>query len=670
MRPSIQTRTTLAVLCGTILLGIGLAPIASCAYLPFLHSDQVACPSGAHSLCSDLDATTIEDLRQKTPGSFESLLVYLENDLSVWESNRSEITRMLDAWPDEARQLPASWITRVANQEKLPLLELVKTVSIEVCPAGKQLIDFVEGLDHYGENNISTLKMNRVEFTSELAHSISEAEFVQDLESLDLRRNGMGPEELEYLFNDARYRHLENLDLSNNPLGVNGLQQLAQVDGFPQLTRLTLGNVDADDAGVRALTESNYLKNLEHLDLSFNSLGGDGGLYLSQVEFLNLQSLNLEMALGSSGVEHLVNNYIGDNLIELNLAGNYITDENVRSLVESSWAHGLERLDLSVNYLSPEGIRLVASSEKLSGLRALDISVNQTRQRYDSGVGIAELVESNSLTRLSELSIGLLRVNDQNVNALVNADFFENIEELDLTGNSIRCDGLVTILESLDQGEIRLLRLLINRLFHCGRDFSDMARVELPHLEKLDLSSSGGLGGFDFARLMENVDTPKLKNLELRNNSLRRYVDQLAVAISNLQYLEEVDFSYTAIGNNGVEDFVSEHRLEGLRRLGLSGNGIDDEGVEILTDSPVSGTIESLEINDNEITIEGARNILVESPMTELRHMDFRENPVDISELRRVIEESRRSIIVEGTTDEGNRVRIGGAQGAVCTTAL
>ena len=661
MRESTQTGISVSAFFGSIMSVFILASVFTCSHGPLVQSDRVACPLGDRSLCNELDDTFLRNLTQQTPDAFGEILVALDDDVAVWDSNRSEIGRILDAWPDEARQLPSSWISRIVNQEDLPLIGLVKTVSIDTCPSGGVLKTFIDNLDQYDQNNISILEVNRIQFTPELAARLAEADFTQHVESLDLSRNSIGPAESEHLFAGARFDELTNLDLSNNPLGEQGLQKLAQVDDFPRLTRLRLENVEADRESVRALAESDHLTGLEYLDLSWNSLGNDGGFFLSQVEFSNLESLNLERtALGSRGLEFLSNHEIGADIRKVNFSGNEISDIGIHSLVEASWVQNIEDVNLSQNSITSEGIRLVAASDNMSTLQALDISDNRTfsgksTSRAEGRVERIEgLVESNNLTQLRELSIESLRLNNDDADALVNASFFPNIEKLEIAHNEIGCDGLVTILDSLNEGAIRVFGLGgddIRGCFDIGVDV-----VELPRLEKLSLVHSIPV---DLVRVMENIEAPMLRVLRLR-----RFV---VGEVDDIQGLEEVDISNSSIGNSGIEGLVSGQGGRGLRRLGLNGIGIDDEGIEALKERSVLDSLELLEVTDNDLTDVGARKILLESSMTALRYLDLRENPVDISELRRIVEESGQEVVVEVTSENDETVVVGGTPPWVCT---
>jgi uncharacterized protein (TIGR02996 family) len=177
--------------------------------------------------------------------------------------------------------------------------------------------------------------------------------------------------------------------------------------GHPPLLRhLRIAHARLNDRALERLAESKPLAALEALELPANAVAGDGleGLGhapgLTRLRALALtgnalspQSLGLAQlgnsplarrlevlvlrscALGEGAVRHLATAREWPSLVELDLAGNALNDDDVESLCESGIVRALRRLDLSENDLGRMGLRALANCPALDALEVLDLSL-------------------------------------------------------------------------------------------------------------------------------------------------------------------------------------------------------------------------------------------------------------------------------------------------------
>ena len=135
----------------------------------------------------------------------------------------------------------------------------------------------------------------------------------------------------------------------------------------PLAYRVTNLTLDLDDAGLRILSRSDWLR-LDKLTVT-GTVTRAGVLSLNAARFApTVRALELSARIGDDGVAALAHATRFGKLVELDLAGNDITDAGLRALASARFLPQLEVLDLSEN-----GIELTADAP---GLRALADALN------------------------------------------------------------------------------------------------------------------------------------------------------------------------------------------------------------------------------------------------------------------------------------------------------
>jgi uncharacterized protein (TIGR02996 family) len=142
----------------------------------------------------------------------------------------------------------------------------------------------------------------------------------------------------------------------------------------PLAYRVTNLSLDLDDAGLRALSRSDWLE-LDKLIVT-GTVGRAGVLALNTARFAaGLRSLEIATQVGDEGVAALAAGTRFAKLVDLDLAGNDITDAGLRVLASARFLPQLEVLDLSENQLQltddAPGLRALADALNPDALRKL-----------------------------------------------------------------------------------------------------------------------------------------------------------------------------------------------------------------------------------------------------------------------------------------------------------
>src|SRR5262249_53062365 len=88
------------------------------------------------------------------------------------------------------------------------------------------------------------------------------------LHSLDVTRQGIGPQGARAMADSPHLGNLRELRLGGNPLGDEGVEALAASTHLLHLNKLGLGNTGLLVAGLRALLASEIVRRVEELDLT------------------------------------------------------------------------------------------------------------------------------------------------------------------------------------------------------------------------------------------------------------------------------------------------------------------------------------------------------------------------------------------------------------------
>ncbi len=140
-----------------------------------------------------------------------------------------------------------------------------------------------------------------------------------------------------------------------------------------------------------------------------------------------IRHLTIRGNIGDRGAGALAESPDFGHLERLNLLGNGIGDDGLRSLLEAD-GFALETLSLTGNKITDEGASAVADSENAAGLRVLHLSRNEIGDD-----GVTALAESPHLGKLDTLALGSHEeITDEGAKALVESTTLTSLRRLEL----------------------------------------------------------------------------------------------------------------------------------------------------------------------------------------------------------------------------------------------
>jgi len=181
---------------------------------------------------------------------------------------------------------------------------------------------------------------------------------------------------VEYIAENPLFENLTILNLETNELGNDG--PIALANGvLHKLKWLDLSDNWLGIEGVKALSKSPHLQDLEYLGLNWNeALKDNGAAYLAAHELPNLRRLSLRnVGITDQGAVHLANSDAFQELTSLDLRENAISNEGAIALSKSHSFPKLQALYLSGNRIGFRGKRALKSSPHLQKVE-LELSGN------------------------------------------------------------------------------------------------------------------------------------------------------------------------------------------------------------------------------------------------------------------------------------------------------
>jgi Ran GTPase-activating protein (RanGAP) involved in mRNA processing and transport len=401
---------------------------------------------------------------------------------------------------------------------------------------------------------------------------------------------------------------------------------------------IKLSEADIDDKKVemlvKMLSRKTGLRKLRELNLFNNDITELGAKSIVNELGLSttLTCLNLGYCgIGNKGFAEIFNSMFPA-LVKLNLCKNDITEFTDNK--DKKTALALAILDISRNEISAKCLNniLLRHFEKL---QELDISSMK--------IGNFEIVELEDITqqlsnlsKLTKLYLCCNQINDTVMSALSLGLRLNTLNELDLSYNLIKEDGLSNLSQC-----INLIKLNLNHNHICDIGATTIGEilVILTNISNLDLSSNkiGDVGVSEIFKGLEkctgltklqlysnkigNVGATKIGILRNLHNLIEFsiYGNQIGkdgaaeIASVMVQWYALTDFnlSFNPIGNEGIKSFANAlSQYKALKRLNLCDISIDNTGVnffaEVLTNNI---TLTYLNLGSNPIEIDAISNI-------------------------------------------------------------
>ena len=123
----------------------------------------------------------------------------------------------------------------------------------------------------------------------ELAKLIANFEPIDKVKSFIITHNGLTPEALQILIDSDYVQDVEYLQLGSNELGDEGVKLIANTEKFRNVHTLNLECNGVGPEGAKALAASPYLNKIDYLSLVDNRVGEEGAYAIANAD--NLASL-------------------------------------------------------------------------------------------------------------------------------------------------------------------------------------------------------------------------------------------------------------------------------------------------------------------------------------------------------------------------------------------
>lgn len=123
----------------------------------------------------------------------------------------------------------------------------------------------------------------------ELAKLIANFEPIDKVKSFIITHNGLTPEALQILIDSDYVQDIEYLQLGSNELGDEGVKLIANTEKFRNVHTLNLECNGVGPEGAKALAASPHLNKIDYLSLVDNRVGEEGAYAIANAD--NLASL-------------------------------------------------------------------------------------------------------------------------------------------------------------------------------------------------------------------------------------------------------------------------------------------------------------------------------------------------------------------------------------------
>ncbi|MBS0261841.1 MAG: TIGR02996 domain-containing protein [Planctomycetes bacterium] len=317
---------------------------------------------------------------------------------------------------------------------------------------------------------IESLQLSQCEATDEGLAAIFASPFFKSLTDLSLQGLPLSDELVEQLAQSPMARQLKRVNLDGCELTTAAIAALVKSPGWQQLEELGLGGNKLDDAALKLLAGCANLGHVRRLTLNELRPTAEGITALVQASFFpTLEVLDLSR---SRLEDHDKIAPLGQvpqaRLRELDLSASVDGNAFLTLLTQRPWLSHLQRLDLSLcEPLTADGIRQLVESPYLGDLTAIDFGYSKPGLN-----GVQLLVNCPRFAKLQRLELNDCALSADAVRLLLDADFADSLEKLNLRYNPIGDEGAMLLVRSQRLRKLRSLYLI-------GDDFQETTRQAL-----------------------------------------------------------------------------------------------------------------------------------------------------------------------------------------------
>ena len=374
-------------------------------------------------------------------------------------------------------------------------------------------------------------------------------------------------------------KYLTFLDISNNNINAKSMELFAMVLPQTHLRTLVLWGNSFGDEGLEALAAqlpmSSYIENLFLGQTNISATGMK--IFSEKLPKSNLIVLNLYgNKLGDEAVKTLALKIPKTSLLNLVLGNNSITFEGAKELAENIKKSSLERLYLGENCLGAKGAKEIASQLLGSNLWRLNLWNNNIGNE-----GAKWLADGIKGSGLKELRLAGNSIEDEGIAALAHVLSETNLTVLDLNRNNFSSNGLQLL-------ALNLPKTTIKKLYLSGNGINKISAQSLTEIitnsSVIELYlNDNNLGDKGVKTIAKNLQKSCITTLELRENGISNigvsyFIEAMVIypdSHSHYIWFHEIDSKFSTIP-------IAPKPNSQLSRLTLGYNFIDDKGMAAL----------------------------------------------------------------------------------------
>ena len=428
---------------------------------------------------------------------------------------------------------------------------------------GMRWLAYQEGLCY----NLIELNLSENLLDHKAAKFLTKVEF-NSLDRLNISKNDLGPLGAAILAEKGNFPNLRELNIAENSLMKEGAKGLANGPAFKKISTLNIFGNDINDYGFYILSKGKF-ENISELYLGANKLGDDAMTYMAN--FKNLEILDMSYnSLTYKGVNNICGKYF-KNITSLNLDNNAIGVEGTY-LIASYKDNSLRRLSLVKNDICTKGAELI-SIMNLLNLESINISDN-----FINDLGFYFICKGK-FENLKELDVSLNKISDKGLIYLTEANFTETLTLLNLAGNDITDSGTRSI-SFCKMPELETLNLSVNYLQ--SKTGSHLSKCSFDLLSSLSLErnkiKSIGLNNIVTAKFFSNLVKLNLGYCRIGNEGCRILAEANVAKIINLNLKDD------NIDDDGVVS-LCKGNWKNLKDINLEDNNIGKIGIDAIINS-------------------------------------------------------------------------------------
>jgi uncharacterized protein (TIGR02996 family) len=335
--------------------------------------------------------------------------------------------------------LDAYSIKRLLNSDHLQNLRSLDLNESRFTESGFRAVLSCPGI------RLRAFNLSGIELDMDWVRTLACSSCVKDLRELYLRATGLNINQILVLTYSDYLQQLETLDLRCNQFGSpREMQALVGMRRFPLLKHLDLTSCAVGDAGLKSLVKTPLWRQWETLVLWNNEITDRGVIEMAQAQPpAKLRALELRRNLiGDAGLAALSSSPVLSAFSELHLEHNRIEDAGTLALARSRHADNLRELHLRGNQAITDRGGIALAGAGFPALEVLDLA--------GTAVGDAcamALAEFPSSASLRVLDLGGTRITQTGALALAKSPHLGILEFLDLRMNHLKGDCVVALVE-------------------------------------------------------------------------------------------------------------------------------------------------------------------------------------------------------------------------------